>query len=287
MNNPIEVIFKRMPSDSRDFIDEPQYIKIMPNNTNIIAVISDDRINGDPYDFTVTFDGLPRHYDKIAVNYVLLKYSIPNINIRNNQLIFNSTITGNTHTGYITPGFYNFNTIGSAIKNALDNAVPAHGLTFTATQSIAQQNYTISVSAGLFSFQDCTMRSRGIYTMKLPAVGILSASHIINGLTLHYTRSIWVYSDELNRYNKNPNYSSNKFNSQFLLVFTINDPTVPIFYAGAYNVPANYIKYEKSHAISAVDVKIIDDFGENPKSYLIIDPNETNDYISFDIGGVS
>lgn len=283
-----EVVLKRMPADLVAYdANEPQYVKIYPNNDNIIALISDDRIVGTPYDFVVKYDGNPRYYEKLAVKYVDYYLSIPNINIRNNEINFWLSSSGLIHRAVIPPGFYDFSSLAPVLKASLDGASPAHGLTFTVTPNTVQNYYSVTVSAGTFSFRDCTMRTAGKYTMKLPPDTVVGSTIIIRGLTLHYTRNIWVFSSELNRFTKSPNYSSNIFNSQYFLVFTLDNPSRPARFSGIYDSPPNYIKFERSQSINAIDIKVYDDFGENPFNYGLETNEQTNDYMALDISAIT
>jgi hypothetical protein len=258
---------------------EPPFVRVRDGNESFIYADSEARSDfSNPVSYTLgggNFQFYARKLKRIAAEGTQLALCIPNINPRNNVVLFFSTVTGLTHTATIPEGHYNTVAAGvAALVAALNAAVPPSGLVFAGViNPLNGRQFTLTAVGGLYHFivgnPLSTMMTRGRYLFNLPIDQTDTAAKTVGAVYLAYTRHFDILSNSFVEYSKNPACSNSRMpNSQIARVF-LKSPTSPP--GGlltptddlSFNVYVNSAStnYNRGRALEVLDISLIDEFG--------------------------
>lgn len=255
--------------------NEPQIIQERPPNR--AAIYYDSRWGGetfiqDPTDLVIStrksIGDIPgvmaSGINRISVNSVGFYNSIPNVNPRNNQIIFFSEVSGLEHEVFLTEGFYNSSDIMTEIETAMNSVSGASGLTFSSALKYPGGNTYIltSVGGGFRIISTCNAVTRGFITYNFEVNSFNTGQITVGPISGYYTRFIDFLSNNITRYNKISAVSNNSRNSLIFRCF-FDEPektnTIANFRRNEY---INTFNFNPDEALYEIDIKLIDQFGE-------------------------
>lgn len=247
---------------------EPQMVTIRGNNNGNIILDSLNRSPGQPPNIFNIGQGTQffgYRYKRLAFSKLAMFYNTPNVNQTNNVVQFN--VGGTIYTAVIPELHYNFTALATALQTALNAAgSPA---TFTVTANTNTRNYTISSTLAYFFILTSPMVSRGLSLIALPQSQTPTTTKVTGQVMLMYSKSIYIISDSISQYTKNPSYKSGPGKLSFIASydFTDNDyvinvgVTPGIYVSSDIAFPPRWINYDSSQSLTEVDIKLIDDYG--------------------------
>jgi hypothetical protein len=264
---------------------EPPFVRIRDGNESFIYADSEERDDlTSPNDYVLgggRYQFQARKLKRIALDSLQIALCTPNINARNNTLIFFSTSSASLHSVTLQEGFWTTIPQGALVlQTALNSATGASGLTFTVnwidpgvTPGASGQQINISAAGGAFLFPvipPSTTMTRGRYLFNLPRLTAPVVQATAGAVYLMYSRYFDIVSQAFTEYTKNPNSSNARgpnalvrrvpLSSQALGVSLNGIPTDAISAtAAASTVSTNY---NRSRALEVLDLRIIDEFGE-------------------------
>lgn len=267
---------------------EPQMMRIRASNNGKLYLSSkDDSLSAtDPSDVILGYPTVGEHQrsiifankiDKFAVTNVVLYWGTPNVNPRNNEYTFHSTFSGNDHSVIVTPGFYKTpNDLMTAIINGLNSVTAQSGLTFSfsldpLSDSIAG---TLSAAGGNYYFIVDSFLKKSRYLWGPPLSQTPTNGKQFGAVQLQYTRFIDFASTKLESYAKMR--SANSFNGENNIIFRLNlvDQIEPGVVRAATEEP-RFINWDSTENMSAIDIRLYDEWGEQLYVPLYND-SETN-----------
>lgn len=215
-------------------------------------VSSKERLNGEPYDFSVNFGNLSELANVGEIH--LMHASIPNImnnvsaSIGNNAFTFTGTISG-PQTILFADGFYTTNQIITRLQSEINLAIAPS--TIAITQELGKITFTIT-GAETILYNDTGLNFTIGITEPIPASAVASAQSLptLNGSTMFY-----IHSQDIST-NKTLLNSSNG---------DINDVN------GAFTIPINvpYGVYQDYVGNERLDRIVYGRDGRNIKSFKI------------------
>lgn len=187
-------------SGNQGVSDQDTMLKVechQPPHISLIHIDSNDRLPFTTYAnprFEIGSDIIARHVNKIAVSDISLSSNIPNINIHNLNIRFES-ITG-IHDVDLTTGFYTVPQLMLHIQTRLNTLTGASGLTFSIVQEFGNY-YNVSVNVGLtFKFLTSSHIDRAE-----PLSGLYITDDFVNSIKVSadglYTRFIDFISADI------------------------------------------------------------------------------------------
>lgn len=256
---------------------EPPFVRVRSGNESFVYADSEARADvTDPSTYVLgggDFQFYVRKMQRIAFEGLQANLSVPNINERNNTVIFHSTTSGLDHTVVVPEGIY---TTAAAAAGALVSAMnlAPSGILFTAVVNPANAlQVTLLAAGGTFHFivgnPASTMMTRGRYLFNLPQEQTDTASKTMGAVFLQYTRFFDIISYSYTEYSKNPN-TSNDHVPNALLARVFLAPPGPLspttglqsngvgFFTTDVNVSTNY---NRSRALEVLDIRLVDEFG--------------------------
>jgi hypothetical protein len=132
---------------------EPPFIRQRSGNYSAIFLDSfsyDDRLNEVQNDGHWLLESkaeiFVRRIKRLSVSAILMSNAIPNINPRNNEISFMSSVNGSVLTVSIPEGFYTAATATAALVFALNSVTLQSGITFTANTVIVGSDKFITLT---------------------------------------------------------------------------------------------------------------------------------------------
>lgn len=258
----LEPPFMRVRSANGAFLHLDGGFPDFPNNvtTNTAFTIGNDPINR----------LYTRKIQRFSLAAVGLNLATPNINQRNNVVIFEDS-PGVIHRGVIPEGFYN--TIPAALtalQTALNTATPPSPLVFTVTQNpLNQFQATIAATAAFRFFNNPAnlMLINGKSLFNLPLDQTFTTTKTLGAAFLIYSRYIDVCSSALTRYSKNPTFGNQSPSNLYARVY-LESPVsqrggIPLggasFFALGQTQEAT--NFRRDRAFESVDISLFDDTG--------------------------
>ncbi|TAJ45090.1 MAG: hypothetical protein EPO58_17405 [Chitinophagaceae bacterium] len=256
----------------RSITYEPQFVQIRPSNSAFVyldaqaSTLETNKVNmllssiqrlGDfPSNLTTSIC-------RLTVSSAAAFYCTPNVNVRNNNIIFYSSISGIEHSVIIPEGFYTTSSaLMDAIVAAMNTVSGASGITFIKTAVFGNPDmWNLNASVGVFYISPlCNAVTKGLQLYNFPISTALVTSTKIGTMALFYTRYIDFTSNRLNAYSKYQSLSNNgTINIMFRLF--IDDPTNPHWIAGSPTIPSSH-SFEPSDSLTTIDFQLKDQFGD-------------------------
>jgi hypothetical protein len=216
MQQPERVILK--PQDPRVYAEgsatlEPQYITSVEPTEAWIWISSQDCSGNDKTrcNFHST-QALGVSVRRITVKGFATCWDTPNVNARNQNVRFFSSVSGVFHSVNIPAGYYGTAlSLSNALIAALNTETGASSLTFsTAVIANNPAAYTLNAVGGLFYFDPtCTGVAKGRQLWNLPGDITPSASKRIGTMFLMYTQYVDVISGAITKNSKMRSITSN------------------------------------------------------------------------------
>lgn len=247
---------------------EPQFITQRSNNNGNIILDSKNRsILQAPNSFNIGYGTafFGSRYKRIAFSKLAMFYNTPNVNATNNIGQFSAS--GIIYTFTIPELHYTFTTLATALQTALNAA--GSPLTFTVTTNASTNNYTISATGTYFFITSSPLVARGISLLALSTSQTPTTSKNTGQVMLMYSKSIYVVSDSINQYTKNPSFSSGSGQIAFLASYDLTDsdyiPGTGVapgkYISSDIASPPRWINYESKQNLTDIDIRIVDDYG--------------------------
>lgn len=275
-----QVILRPVPSDIYDLSElEPQLIQKRQKNTAYMYLESRtcllELTKEKMLLSSVTKQGdqpniLAQGIKRLAIVSAGVNWVTPNVNIRNNNIQFISSNTGNTiHSVFIQEGFYqNSGAMMTAIVTAMNTATGASGLTFSDTFVVLRPDtYNLnSVGGTYYILNTCNAIQKGKQCYNLPESQILSTSKVVGNVGLLYTQYIDFCSSKLTSYTKLPNKTNSQTTCVLFRLFLFsrtNGTQNPI--PGYYYTPVDKlagINYSFIDSLSLIDFTLYDQNGD-------------------------
>ena len=266
------VVLVREPETPERAEFPPQRVTVISNHIGMLQMDSRDRVSGQPWAFTVNFSNYTRGIKRIALNFVQLWNTIPNINVKNNVLVYFDNGDATFKTATLTPGFYNLTQIATELQTALNASVPPPVAPFTVTSSATQYNLNVTNVNSFFFDQTSSFMVRGVDMCDFPFSNVLTTSLTSNVCKLLYTNYFVLTSNELVNYSKNVNVSSNPAISNIVGLVSLDDGTYP-HRRTAYYSDKQWINFFPSTQITNLNMRILDQYGEDPVEIALGDPH--------------
>lgn len=250
----------------------PQRIRVLPENVGELFFNSDDRKSGTPYNFIVSLGGVPSSLRRIRVDYGILRNTIPNINVYNNEIKFQLSSTGTTiYTATLTEGVYKtLASIQTEIQTRMNAPSPIlpGGTTFAVVLNTDTKVYTVTCTGNTFNFIDSKMTSQyGENLMRIDKFSATNAVQNIFGASLFYTKYINVSCDELSESNRNKTHAT-KPQPNTIIIWGLEKPEYQwdgvVFDFGSH---AKYLSTEDDKGVKLLTLIITDQFGLSPSAY--------------------
>jgi len=250
---------------------EPQYVSIRSiNSAKIYLRAADCKLETSKVDMLVSTIKSPsdnanvliHNASRIKFSNVNLKYTIPNINERNNQLTFFSSVTNTAFSVFIPIGFYDSTQdVMQAIIDGWNFFTGTSGLTFSFSAVNLRPDCYLLDSAGGDYYVDpeCTAVKFGSSLYALPIDGF-SNSKFVGTMSLFYTQFIDFVSNSLTKYQKLKNRTTG-YDSNIIYRIYIDDPTLPHTIYSVNNDNVSF-SYNPGDSINLIDMTLYDDNGQ-------------------------
>jgi len=209
-------------------------------------------------------------------------FFIPNVNPRNNNIIFYSSVSASTHSVIVPEGYYDDATVLSvAIKDAMNTVTGSSGLTFSVSAEIATapRSYTLTAAGGTYHFVlTCNAITHGETVWALDTNQANLAVHTIGPMSLQYTWWIDIVSTVLTKYAKMRSITSGAQGNVFIRMVP-TDQFREIPWGDVYD---SFIKedityaFKPSEVVTSVDIQLYDMYGD-----LLYIPDSLNDKLIF------
>lgn len=200
-------------------------------------------------------------------------WDTPNVNPRNNEIIFRSSVTGLDYSISLGIGF--FSTSASLIAHIvtqLNTVTGSSGLTFSAVAIPNMPNqYTLSSAGGLYYFSDTsTAITKGYTVYGFPTQQAYTASKTVGTMGLFYTKYVDVVSSAITKNAKSKTTSTNNISNICARIPLDNmlEPGTSAIYSAS-----DYISFAHnfSEPLYNIDIKFLDQFGE---PFYVNDPTK-------------
>lgn len=254
-------------------INSDQYIQTENINKpkGFISIDSRDRQPIEPvYKFRITKGETNATFNmsevaRIACETVSFFWTVPNINPRNNKIIWEQG--GNEYTAEIPEGWYNHLTLGPAIQTAMNAQVAGSVVTVNGVEKGFSMSYT---NAAPVIFKE-TGLNRDI-------IDITGWKRNISGVgffgivpDIYYTRYIDIISPTINTYQRLRDEDSNGKNTD-LVVRIYTDDNERISQKKTYeptnvffvNMNPKWMVYVKSRELGEIEFRLLDEYGDFP-----------------------
>ncbi len=271
-----KVVLSPIMDDQSGTLDnnlEPPFVRVRASNASIVHIDTFDkkyRINSSSY-LVQQPNIIPHRAKRIAFEYYSAALTTPNINPRNNTIIF--TTSSGTFNTTIPEGFYNRTQAIAALVAAL-NSVPGTGVVWSMPNQFANlDTYAVLTGTGPFRIQGGTfVTGGGPFWGFLPGDDRLTPTSPfvttlpLGPITTLYTRYYDLTSQYLLRYTKIRN-SGNKLPGNHLFrvyadaeLLTLS-PNSPLSEAFELNTNAAY-NLDASSSLATIDLQIVDEFNQ-------------------------
>ncbi len=201
------------------------------------------------------------------INFVgtgILNWYIPNVNPRNNNIVFHSSSSGLDHSVFIPEGRYATPAaMIAAIVSILNTATGASGLTFSSSAiALLDGAYTLSAAGGTFYILDsCTAVTRGHITYMFASDQVLSASKQVGPMPLYYTLFVDICSTTLTKYAKLRTITSGARGDIFARAFMGAEAWGSAFYAAT--TPSSFsFGFRPNEVMTTIDIQLRDSWGD-------------------------
>lgn len=268
---------------------EPQWITSKQPNRAALYLNSRDYANQDnPVDILASTASKPGDFPsvlaygitRISVNSGAIFFNIPNINPRNNNVQFFSSVTGLVYGVTVPEGDYVTSTqIITALVAALNTVTGSSGLTFSFTTITGFPNkYNLNSAGGNYYF---ILTSNGVQNgfglWNLPLSQVATNTKVVGDIEGYYTRYVDFCSSTLSKYAKIRTQSTSTV-SNLILRVPFGSTTVfdGLLTQGGANIPDSQYYYNPGESITQIDIQLRDEFGQ-----LLYVPNMTGNFDGF------
>lgn len=269
----IPVVLPPVAYPSADFRSKhPQLVKAIREEAGSVLLTSREKEpGGTPFGFTINIKGQivgPIHISPQEFDGLL---SVPNVNIRMNEVAFRVLSDGILRVATVPPGFYSVSRFLTALNTAMNAPAPAlpGGVAITLGYNVDTTQTGVVVVGDQIRFEACKMSQRGIYFLTYPTISAAySAAHVIPTITGVYTPRLYVYVDDASRDAKIKNWVGGTMTP---FTFSLRqDPPESRFYSFSATglVGANFaMNSDQPHPSFGVYIR--DVFNESPDLYTI------------------
>lgn len=273
MNDTQKVILRPVPGDIyKDSNLEPQYVCTRSISSASIYLSSSDPVQ-ETNKVNMLMSTIKSSRDnantlfsnicRVKVSNVHVRYITPNVNARNNQVIFFSSNSNLFHEVLLTPGFYSTTEdLITELQDSLNSISGVSGLTFSfSTFPNQPDTYILSSIGGNYIFaDDCSACVKGRNLYNLPVDLTPTNAKLIGTMNLFYTTFIDFCSVTLTKYAKVKDNSTG-YASNIILRAYITDPRQPHSFTQE-DRELTAFNYNSGDSVNLIDIQLYDEFGE-------------------------
>lgn len=202
---------------------------------------------------------------RISIDNAGLNYVTPNVNIRNNNIIFFSSVTSNFYSVIVPEQFYSTATsLITAIVAAMNTVTGSSGLTFSfATITGYQYKFNLNSAGGnYYILNTCNAITRGYQLWALPTNQIPSNSKLVGNMKLLYTTYVDFCSQTLLKYVKLKTVTTNLSHNVIFRIHITEPVENMTIYIPQGRTPNVQYYFKPEEPITQIDIQIRDQFGE-------------------------
>lgn len=261
---------------------EPCMVRVRHQNSALMHVDNEsyDLVSTaqNPAVFNLRVDGgvLSQKTKRLRVSKLRLLYNVPNINTRNNRLVFaNSAFPTVNYTVNIPVDFYTVASARVALLATLNSVTGSSGLTFSLTDVFAGSTayVTLSVAGGQAIFRSSSFWDRSFFwgipmyrPENSPYIDVPLSSIQFGPITARYTDYVDFVCREAYQFSKINTTGTQSYGDVLGRIYLDGTGTgQPI----SQEVPESWINYDKDSSITSMTITLLDMF-EQPL-YVPID----------------
>jgi hypothetical protein len=214
-------------------------------------------------------------------------YYIPNVNPRNNNIVFYSSVTNSNHSVIVPEGYYNSaSDLSLAIIAAMNSVSGASGLTFVgSSEPLSPDTFNVISTPGNYYFVNtCSAVKYGESLWNLDERQIAQSEHFLGPMSLQYTWWVDIVSDKLTQYAKKRSVASNSKSSVFArmslnVASAVSTATSVVPWGRAFDdfsIADISYSFRPMESITAIDIALYDMYGQ-----LLYIPARLNDKLLF------
>lgn len=271
-----KVILSPITDDQSGVLDnnlEPPFVRVRQRNasyTYLDTFAREDRINNASFIISNASGILAKRTKRFSISFVYACLVTPNINPRNNQIIFDTG--AGTFTVVIPEGFYDRTQAITALVAALNTVSGPSGVVFSAPNQFPNSNLYITLTGtNPFRIRGGTFQQMGYAFWgflqndpRLSTAAPLSTTLRLGPISALYTRYWDFASRELLQHTKSANAGSDVIaNILFRAYITPDAAGSPTSYQvqnyQLQNGDAAW-NFDASHALAVVDIQLYDEF---------------------------
>lgn len=249
-------VTSKEPNRAAVYLDSQDY-KLEENPVDLIASTS-NFLGSYP---SILASGITR----ISIDGAGLNFVTPNVNIRNNNIIFFSSVTSTFYSIIVPEQFYLTATdLITAIVAAMNTVAGSSGLTFSFTTIpgfLAKFNLN-SAGGNYYILNTSNAITRGLQLWALPTEQIPSNSKIVGNIKLLYTTYIDFCSQTLLKYVKLKTTTTNLSNNVIFRIHLVEILENSILFLTRTRAPNVQYYFKPEEPITQIDIQIRDQFGD-------------------------
>lgn len=192
-------------------------------------------------------------------------YNSPNVNPRNNEIIFFSSVSLVDHTVIVPEGFYTTKiALMNAIRDSLNTVTGASGLTFSYTAVTSHDSMYNLIASGDYFIRGGSMVDKGFPLVNLPTSQTLTSTKMVGQVRLFYTKYIDIVSKTLTQFQKIKSLNNGRNDSTIIYRIFVDDGTFSHAIVNTFFKDENAsFNYDPDQEIYEIDFQVLDQFGES------------------------
>lgn len=275
------VVISPIMDDQSGVLDnnlEPSYVRIRSRNASFTWVDTfDSNSKLSENQFLISSPGtlMSKRTKRFALSYYASQLSIPNINPRNNTIVFQVNNLPTVYTAVIPEGFYTRTQAIAALLTAMNGV--GSGTVFTAPSQFPGSDIYIILSGTtnyrILNTSICTFVNTGYafwgflkadprFTTLAPYANNLP----IGPISTFYTRYYDVTSQYLLQHTKAANTGNRVLGNTLFRIYSIQQQNMPADSTYTFQFPSTLENsswnFDAMHSISNIDINLFDEFGQ-------------------------
>ena len=283
---PIPVYLPTVDDSTQDYNQgEPQMVKAIVPNRSQVHITSRARGPGQSVtNFSLPIQPFIGSARRVQIADFTGYLSIPNVNIRNNQITFElGTTPGVLRTATLPPGFYNEVDYATALGVEMNAPTPAlPGLiAFVVVWNPIIRTIIITCVGDTFSLEVSNLQTRGIYFAQFPALSVQAIQQSLTNVTFIYSPRYYVDIPEIRKNAKLSSVIAGNEGAPYSFSIDMGpnpSPYVALRSVGAEFAPSYYV--DQRERIIQLSIRVYDVFLENPNLYMLA---STTDHLDIDL----
>lgn len=249
-----------------DASKEPCFVRVRQQNSAVMHVDNESydlaANTGNPSLFSLKLregSNLFQRTKRLRVNQIRLMYSAPNINVRNNNIIFATAAAPLTSYSVTIPeGYYTVATARTALLAALNGA--GSGIVWTLVDNfVGSTLYTVLTASAPFILRQCSWMERPFFwgipiynAENNPYYDVTLSSIQMGPITAKYTDYVDFVSREMYQFSKMNTSGTQQYSDVLGRVYLDNDGM------NTRTCPDSWINYDKDSTLASMNVLLLD-----------------------------